>query len=176
VTGTNYRRHRALGLPGFNAQVLEQGQSPRQDITEVATVSAPADIAQKLDLDEGSPVVVRRRVFNANNVPVALTDSYYPAGLAQGTAIEQPARIKGSVHAVIEDDNGPIRRAIARSEDDIVARMPTPDEARKLSLSPGMPGIRTLRTVYDAGNRPLEVQDTVAVADKHQFRYEVDMR
>lgn len=176
VTGTNYRRHRGLGLPGFNAQVLEQGQSPRQDITEVATVSAPADIAQKLDLDEGSPVVVRRRVFNANDVPVALTDSYYPAGLAQGTAIEQPARIKGGVHALIEDENGPIRRAIARSEDDLVARMPTPDEARKLGLPPGMPVIRILRTVYDAGNRPLEVQDTVAVADKHQFRYEVDMR
>jgi DNA-binding GntR family transcriptional regulator len=47
---------------------------------------------------------------------------------------------------------------------------------RALGLPPGMPVIRTLRTVYDAGNRPLEVQDTVAVADKHQFRYEVDMR
>ena len=111
LTSTNYRRHRALGLPGFNAQVLEQGQSPRQDITEVVTVSAPADIAQKLDLDEGSPVVVRRRVFNANDVPVALTDSYFPADLARVTAIEQPGRIKGGVHTVIEDENGPIRRA-----------------------------------------------------------------
>src|SRR6185437_12797996 len=53
VTGSNYRRHRALGLPGFNAQVLEQGQSPRQDITEVARVPAPADVAHKLDIDEG---------------------------------------------------------------------------------------------------------------------------
>ena len=57
-----------------------------------------------------------------------------------------------------------------------MARMPTPGEARKLALSPGMPVIRILRTVYDAGNRPLEVQDTVAVADKHPFRFEVDMR
>ena len=176
VTGTNYRRHRALGLPGFNAQVLEQGQSPRQEITEVGTVSAPPDVAQKLDLDEGSPVVVRRRVFLANDVPVALTDSYYPEALVRGTAIGQPARIKGGVHALIEDANGPIRRTIARSEDDIVARMPTPDEARRLGLSQGMPVFRILRTVYDSGNRPVEVQDTVAVADRHQFRYEVDMR
>jgi GntR family transcriptional regulator len=176
VTGTNYRRHRALGLPGFNAQVLEQGQSPRQEITEVGTVSAPPDVAQKLDLDEGSPVVVRRRVFLANDVPVALTDSYYPEALVRGTAIERAARIKGGVHALIEDENGPVRRRIARSEDDIVARMPTPEEARKLGLSPGMPVFRILRTVYDSGNRPVEVQDTVAVADRHQFRYEVDMR
>jgi hypothetical protein len=34
--------------------------SPRQDITEVARIRAPADVAQQLDLDEGSRVVVRR--------------------------------------------------------------------------------------------------------------------
>ena len=85
-------------------------------------------------------------------------------------------RSDAAVHALIEDEDGPIRRTIAPSEDDIVTWMPTLDEARKLALSPGMPVICSLRTVYDAGNRPLEVQDTVAVADKHQFRYEVDMR
>ena len=36
--------------------------------------------------------------------------------------------------------------------------------------------VRTLRTVYDMDDRPVEVQDTVAAADKHQFRYEVRMR
>jgi GntR family transcriptional regulator len=30
--------------------------------------------------------------------------------------------------------------------------------------------------VYDSENRPAEVQDTVAAADRHRFRYEVDMR
>jgi len=30
VTGANYRRHRSAGLPGFNAQVSEQGQRPAQ--------------------------------------------------------------------------------------------------------------------------------------------------
>jgi hypothetical protein len=33
-----------------------------------------------------------------------------------------------------------------------------------------------LRTVYDTEGRPLEVQDSVAAADRHQFRYEVEMR
>jgi GntR family transcriptional regulator len=176
VTGTNYRRHRALGLPGFNAQVLEQGQSPRQDITEVASTTAPPDVASKLDLDEGSAVIVRRRIFLADNMPVALTDSYYPMDMAAGTAIEQPDRVPGGVHALIEDENGPIHRRIARSEDDVTARMPTPDEARVLGLPQGVPVFRVLRTVYDADDRPVEVQDTVAAADRHEFRYEVDMR
>src|ERR1700689_3171384 len=72
VTGSNYRRHRALGLPGFNAQVLEQGQSPRQAITEVARIVAPLGVAQRLDLEQGAHVIVRRRVFLADDVPVAL--------------------------------------------------------------------------------------------------------
>jgi GntR family transcriptional regulator len=174
VTGTSYRRHRGLGLPGFNAQVLEQGQSPRQDITEVAQVTAPPDVAAKLDVDEGSAVIVRRRVFLVDNMPVALTDSYYPPDMAAGTAIERPGRIRGGVHALIEDE--PISRRIARSEDDITARMPTPGEARVLRLPQGVPVFRVLRTVYDADDRPVEVQETVAAADRHEFRYEVDMR
>ncbi len=54
--------------------------------------------------------------------------------MAGGTAIERPERIKGAVHALIEDENGPIRRKIARSVDDVSARMPTPDEATSLRL------------------------------------------
>jgi GntR family transcriptional regulator len=175
ITGSNYRRHRALGLPGFNAQALEQGMSPRQDITEVARISAPPDVAQQLDLDHDSPVIVRRRVFLLDDEPAALTDSYYPASLAAGTALEQPGRIKGGAHVIIEDEKGPIGRRIAGSVDDITARMPTPDEVAKLRLPQGIPVFRILRTVYDAENRPVEVQETVAAADRHGFRYEVDM-
>jgi GntR family transcriptional regulator len=35
--------------------------------------------------------------------------------------------------------------------------------------------VRILRTVYDTEDRPLEVQDTLAAADRHAFRYEVAM-
>ena len=159
VTGSNYRRHRAAGLPGFNAQALEQGQRPRQVIREVGRIGAPAEVATRLQVDEGAP----------------LNDSYYPADMAGGTAIEQPERIKGGAYALIEDPDGPIRRQVARSTDDITGRMPTPDEARELGLPPSVPVFRVLRTVYDTEGRPLEVQDSLA-ADRHQFRYEVEMR
>lgn len=115
-------------------------------------------MAHKLDLDEGSPVAVRRRVLLADGLPVALTDSYYPAAIADGTPIEQTARIPGGVHALIEDPDGPIRRMISRSEDGITARMPTPDGAAKLRLHPGVLVLRVLRTVYNAENRSVEVQ------------------
>jgi len=46
---------------------------------------------------------------------------------------------------------------------------------RDASAAPGVPAVRILRTVYDADGQAVEVQDTVAAADKHQFRYEVTM-
>jgi GntR family transcriptional regulator len=53
--------------------------------------------------------------------------------------------------------------------------MPTAAEARELQLPQGIPVFRILRTVYDSEERPVEMQDSVAAADKHSFRYETDM-
>jgi GntR family transcriptional regulator len=176
VTGSNYRRHRRAGLSGFSAQALEQGQLPEQQIVEVATIAAPPDVSLRLNLDEDAPVVVRRRLFRLDGQPVALCDSYYPAEWAGGTAIAELENISGGVHALIEDPAGPIGRSVARSVDDLVARMPLPDEVQRLELPPGMPVVRVVRTIYDVDDAPLEVQDTVAAADRHTFRYEVSMR
>jgi GntR family transcriptional regulator len=175
VTGSNYRKHRAVGLPGFNAQAMEQGQRARQEILEAGLIPAPAEIAMRLDVDAGADVVVRRRVFWLEEQPAAITDSYYPASWAAGTALERPGRIKGGAHALIEDPEGPIRRHVARSVDEISGRMPAPDEVRVLRLPPGVPVFRVLRTVYDSEDRPVEVQDSICAADRHRFRYEVDM-
>lgn len=175
VTGSNYRRHRAIGLPGFNAQALEQGQRARQEILEVATIPAPSDVAMRLDIDAGANVVVRRRLFWLEEQPASITDSYYPEVIAAGTALERPGRIKGGAHAVIEDPEGAIRRHVARSVDEIAGRMPTPDEAVLLRLPQGVPVFRVLRTVYDSEDRPVEVQDSICDAARHRFRYEVDM-
>ena len=45
-----------------------------------------------------------------------------------------------------------------------------------LRLPPGVPVIRVLRPVYDSEDRPVEVQDSYAAADRHEFRYEMTMR
>lgn len=176
LTGSSYRKHRALGLPGFNAQVLEQGQAPKQQLLSVRVGSASQEVAMRLDINEGAPVVVRQRLFLIDGKAVALCDSYYPADMAGGTAIAEDRRIKGGVHALIEDPSGPIKRKISRSVDELVARMPTPSESNALGLSTGVPVVRVMRTVFDSDDQPVELQETIAAADRHEFRYEVAMR
>jgi GntR family transcriptional regulator len=176
LSGENFRRHRRAGRSGFNAQVEEQGQTPEQRLLEVAWVAAPREVALRLDMDEESLVVVRRRLFVVNGEPVALCDSYYPGDVADGTALAEPERIHGGAYGLIEDPSGPIGRKLKRSIDDLVCRMPTPEEVEALELAPGVPVVRILRTVFDTHGKAVEVQDSVAAADKHQLRYEVAMR
>ncbi len=176
LSGGSFRRHRRAGRSGFSAQVEEQGQTPEQRILDVGWVQAAPEVALRLGVDENEPVVVRRRLFLVNGGPVALCDSYYPGDMADGTPLAEPENIEGGAYSVMEDRSGAIRRKLKRSVDDLVCRMPTPQEVEALELAPGVPVVRTLRTVYDSEGDPVEVQDTVAAADKHEFRYEVSMR
>ena len=127
----------------------------------------------RLGIDWDAQVVVRRRLFLVNGVPVALCNSYYPRELAEGTALSERENIEGGAYRLIEDELG---RELQRSVDDLECRMPTPSEVEALALAPGVPVVRILRTVYDSDGAAVEVQETIAAADKHQFRYEVAMR
>jgi len=168
---------RALALLKAEGLVIsEQGQAAEQRLLDVGRVAAPDDVAERLRVDGGAPVVARRRLFLVNGEPVALCDSYYPADVADGTALAEPERIAGGAYGLIEDPAGPIARRLKRSIDDLECRMPTPEEVDALELDLGVPVVRVLRTVYDSEGAAVEVQETVAAADKHQFRYEVAMR
>jgi GntR family transcriptional regulator len=170
--GALWRERRGSGVAPWNAEVAAQGQAGEQRIVEVATTGAPADIAALLDLDEGAPVVVRRRVLLVDGEPAQLADSYYPADLAAGTALLSNARIRGGAASVIEDQLG---RRIARFVEELSGRMPTPAEARELRLPPGVPVVRALRTAYDSEGGPVEVLDSRIPMDRHTLRYEIEV-
>ena len=64
-----------------------------------------------------------------NKQPVALCDSYYPAEMADGTALAEPENVAGGAYGLIEDPHGPIARQLHRSIDDLECRTPTHQEA-----------------------------------------------
>jgi hypothetical protein len=139
LSGENFRRHRREGVSGFNAQAEEQGQVAEQRLLEVGWIAAPDEVGVRLGDGADSRVAVRRRLFVVNDEPVALCDSYYPRDVAEGTAIPEPDRIAGGVYGLIEDENGPIRRTLQRSIDDVECRMPSQSELEALQLGPGVP-------------------------------------
>jgi GntR family transcriptional regulator len=175
LTGSNWRAHRSTGMSNFNAEAASQGKKATQQLLAVEETEAPADIAERLAVPAGTLVIVRRRLFVIDDEPMQFCDGYYPTHLFRGTAIAEPRRIRGGVHGVIEDPDGPIRRRVTRFVEDLDVRLPVPSESEALVIPDGVPVVRVLRTAYDAEGEALEVLDSLVPTDRFAFRYVIDV-
>jgi GntR family transcriptional regulator len=175
LTGANYRANRASGVANFSAEAAVQGHRAVQRLLGVEEVPCPEDIAERLVVEPGSPVIVRKRLFVVDEAPMQLCDGFYPAERFRGTRVAETGRIRGGVHAVIEDPAGPIRARVTRFVEDLDVRLPLPIESEALRISDGVPVVRVLRTAYSADGRALEVLDSIIPTDRYTFRYVIDV-
>jgi GntR family transcriptional regulator len=161
------RRHRDAGKAAFAAEAEREGRTWRTELLELAEVDAPADVAARLGLDDPAKAFVRRRRMWIDDTPMSLADSYFPLDIAEGTQIRHEDSGPGGVYSRIEEKG----LQLTRFEEELTARMPTPDEIRSLDLSPGTPVLDLIRTAY-SDDRAVEVLVSVVAADKHIFHYE----
>ena len=150
----------------------KQGFTATQDIVEVVTIPAPPEISERLGLPADGLAVVRRRVMKADEVPVQLSDSYYPAELAAGTELAQPYKLQGYTFGALSR----LGVVLDHFLDEFRVRMPSPPEAQALRLGKGIPVLRLLRTTYEVGGRAVEVADQVLAGDRFVMSYEVPAR
>jgi len=163
------QRHRKEGKAAFLAESEQLAATPNVDMIEVSEAPAPDEIADRLKALDGEPVVIRSRRYSLNGHPVETAVSYIPADLARGTPIADPNPGPGGIYARLEEQG----HTLGRFTEDVTARMPTPDEARLLSLSPGVPVFRLIRTAYDLDGRAVQVCDTIMAADAYVLSYEL---
>jgi GntR family transcriptional regulator len=165
------RASRNAGLGAFAAEMIRQGRVPRQEILEIAEVRPPALVAERLHVDGRSKVLVRRRRMFADDVPLQLADSYVPVALARGTSLYHEDSGPGGTYARIEE----LGHRLVRATEELMARLPTPEERRWLSLGASVPVVHLIRTAFDSRGVPVEVFDSVVVAESHVFVYDVPM-
>jgi len=154
----------------YHAEVTRQGQTPRQRLLQVGPVPAPADVADRLGIEEGEQVLVRRHVLMMGDEPVQIGNSYFPYDLAKDSRIAKDVRIPGGAHAELEDALG---HALEYFVEDIMCRMPTGEEAELLGLGSGEPVFRLIYTAYDEQDVPVEVFDAVLVGARHILSYRI---
>jgi GntR family transcriptional regulator len=172
-TGRTYSERRKTGITNFNAEASAHGLSAEQEIIAVERVPAAGDIATRLAVPEGTPLLVRRRLFMVDGHPMQLVDGYYEYQFAKGTALARKARIKGGAHAEIERPK--IGRRLTRFVEELELRMPLPSEVEALAVLPGVPVARVLRTAYDDDDQPIEVLESIVPGDRHRFLYEITL-
>ena len=163
------QRHRKEGNAAFNAEAAQVGATPQVDMLTVTEATPPADIANRLSVDDDAQVVVRSRRYLLDGKPVETAVSYIPADLAKGTPITDPNPGPGGIYARLEEQG----HTLARFTEDVSARMPTPKETRLLSMPPGVPVFHLVRTAFDVDGRAVEVCDTVMASDAYLLSYEL---
>lgn len=166
------RRHRDAGKAAFLAELEVEGRQPQVEMLRLGRGKAPAGIASRLGLEADAPVLIRHRRYLADNQPLELATSYVPWELANGTPMTRKNPGPGGIYARIEERG----HRLGRFTEDVAARMPTPEEARQLRLSPGVPVFQLVRTAYDTNDQPVEVCDTVMAADRCVLSYELPAR
>lgn len=166
------RRHRERGRAAYLAELEAEGRVAEVEVLEVGRVKAPDDVAVWLQLAMAADVLVRRRRYLADGVPMELATSYVSWELAEGTQMTQRETGPGGIYARLEERG----HRLKRFSEEVSARMPTVDEIRALRLQPGVPVIRVVRVAYDIGELPVEACDTVMAADRYVLSYELPAR
>ncbi len=93
--------------------------------------------------------------------------SYIPLDIACGTPITEPNPGPGGIYARLEE----LGHRLDHFDEEVRARMPAPDEAKALLLSPGVPVFHLVRTAYDTADRAVEICDTVMASDAYVLSY-----
>lgn len=167
---SQYSRTLHPGPPGpFSAAAQAAGLTGKVNIVSIEQHPADTDIAQRLELTEGDPVVVRTRHMTLGEVEpetVQISISTIPLMLVEGSplAADKALRIYAAFVAI-----GITPTTMTEA---VSARMPTPEEAEILGLAPGQPVLVQRRVTRDDRGRPIELLHVMATADRIELVYD----
>lgn len=140
------------------------------DQVEVTEEPAPERIARLLGMAPEGPVCVRNRRFVLEGKPVLLATSFLPADLVAGSAITRKDTGPGGIYARLAE----LGVQPVHFREEVRSRMPSQDEANRLSLSAGTPVMLICRTAFADGGRVVEVNEMTLDSASYVLEYDFD--
>ncbi|RPF40350.1 GntR family transcriptional regulator [Streptomyces sp. Ag109_G2-6] len=140
------------------------------DQIDVHEQQADDRVAEALGITSGDQVWARSRRFVLDGKPVLIATSYLPSTLVADSAITRTDPGPGGIYARLTD----LGYAPVHFREEIRCRMPSADEADRLSLTLGTPVIQIVRTAFAEGGRPVEVNDTTLDSASYVLEYDFD--
>jgi len=141
----NYTR-----LTSFYEQAAEEGLEPSSKLLDFSVVQASADLASRLMVEPGAPVMRITRLRLLGGEPIALHVAHVARDLCPALLNEDLE--DQSLYRLYESHGLKIVWARQRIE----ARAATGEQARYLGLKPGAPVLYSERTTYTTNNTPIE--------------------
>jgi DNA-binding GntR family transcriptional regulator len=126
----------------------------RVEIVSAEIVPATAEVADALEVVEGSAVVQRRRRYLDEDGVIALSTSWLPGELGEAAPeLIAPLPLPAMTFGLIEDRTG--RRAVKR-RDVVSVRVVPPDVAPLLGVEAGSTALTMANTYWDQNGRVTE--------------------
>lgn len=152
----------------WETDIESQGHDPTRQDLEVEQITPPDSIATRLNLNPQTDIaVVRRHIRYIDGKPAIISDDYFDEKIVRGTELAAP-----------EDTTRENILAEAGYEqvyaiDEIITRMPTPDEVARLKISTGTPVAEHIRTGYTATDKPVRVMVSIIPGDTLILQYTI---
>ena len=150
----------------WETDIEKQGHDPTRQDLQVERITPPEAIATRLNLDPRTDTcIVRRHVRYIDGKPAIISDDYFDEQLVRGTELAEP-----------EDTKRENILAEAGYEqvydiDEIITRMPIPEESERLGIPAGTPVAEHIRTGYTADDKPVRVMLSVVPGDTLILQY-----
>ena len=150
----------------WETDIETQGHDPTRQDLDVQEITPPDDIAARLNLDPKTDrCIVRRRVRYIDGKPAIISDDYFDEKIVRGTELAEP---QDTTRENILAEAGYEQ---TYDTDEIITRMPRPDEVDRLNIAPGTPVAQLIRTGYTADNRAVRVMVSVIPGDTLILQY-----
>ncbi len=110
---------------------------------------------------------MRRHVRFIDGKPGITSDDYFDEAIVRGTDLAAPE------DTAREDILKEAGYEQVYDVDEIITRMPTPDEARRLEIGAGIPVVEHTRTAYTAADKAVRVMVSIIPGNVLTLRYVV---
>lgn len=148
----------------FFREVREQGFEPTQTLS-VRIEASTAELAQRLEVEEGTPVALRRCVRHTNGRPTSIQSTYYPQWLI--TEVPELLLPHDIPNGTTQFLRGKGFEQVALI-DEYASRMAEPEEALDLQLRGGVSVLEHIRAGYTR-DQAIRVSVNVLAGDANRI-------
>lgn len=158
------------GLTGHVEELHLRGLSPQVTVLEVAVAAPPDSIAAMLELEPDEPAQVIRRLVAVDGEPLLTMTAWLPLRL--GLTVTKADLRDASIYRLLETHG--VYPTHGRQR--IKATVASAAEAGVLQVDAGQPLLEVTRTVFTAGDKPVEWSRALYRPDRYEYIVELRRR
>ena len=140
---------------------------PENRILDVIRQSAPAAVAQLLELKAGDAVIYVRRLMSFDGVPTILEELWLPGALFKGLTAERLDQYKGPMYGLFESEFG---TRMIRATEKIRAVGADASAAQLLGVAEATPLLCAERVSFTYGDQAVELRRGLYLTAHHHYQ------